>query len=248
MKAPSTPAAILIGSILISLAILFSGGIISLKGVDLSKSLDSQVAAKNAAAPVAQAPSQQANAEADIIKNLKTYAGKLGLDQNQFDSCLDSGSKASEVDKDQKDGEDAGVQGTPSFFINGRPLAIGAAPFAQFKKVIDEELNDTAGSVERKTVSVGNLPVEGNTNAPVTFIEFADYQCPFCGRFYTDAEAQIKKEYIDTGKVKLYYRDYPLIQIHPGAQKAAEAARCAGDQGKYWQYHDLIFQNQQNIF
>lgn len=239
-KSPlSTSTAILIGSVLISVAVLVSGGVITGKG-----------GAKNVAnnAPVQEAPSQQGKTEADIIKNLKTYAGKLSLDQNKFNSCLDSGSKASLVATDLKDGAAAGVQGTPSHFINGRPMFIGAAPFEQFKKVIDEEINKSAVDAERADVSTGNIPPLGNVNAPVTLIEFSDYQCPFCARFYQGAEAQIKKEYVDSGKVKIYFRDFPLTQIHPGAQKAAEAARCAGDQGKYWEYHDLIFENQPSIF
>ncbi len=237
----STPTAVLIGSIFISIAILISGGVIT--GKNLNKNT------AGSGAPSAQVPAQQAKTEADIVKSLKSYAGKLGLDQNKFNSCLDSGQKADLVSADEKDGTTAGVQGTPSFFVNGRPLMIGAAPFDQFKKVIDEELSGSAAAgTKRQDVSVGNLPVRGDANAPVTFIEFSDYQCPFCGRFYSDAEVQIQKEYVDTGKVKLYYRDYPLTQIHPGAEKAAEAARCAGDQGKYWEYHDLIFSNQSNIF
>ncbi|MDO8498619.1 MAG: thioredoxin domain-containing protein [bacterium] len=240
---PST--AIIIGSILISLSILVSGGVISLKSAKTSK--DSAVVQVQPTPQPQQQPQQKT--EADIVANLKTYAGKLGLDQNKFNQCLDSGEKASQVSADQKEGNDLGVGGTPSFFVNGRPLFIGASPFAQFKKVIDEELSGSApAGTERKTVAVGNLPVLGSSSAAVTFVEFSDYQCPFCGRFYEDAEAQIKKEYIDTGKVKFYYRDYPLTQIHPGAEKGAEAARCAGDQGKYWEYHDLVFQNQENIF
>ncbi len=86
-------------------------------------------------------------------------------------------------------------------------------------------------------------PVEGNANAPVTIIEFSDFQCPFCERFYTGTLSQIRKDYIDTGKVKLIYRDFPL-NFHPEAQKAAEAAGCAEEQGKFWEYHDKIFQNQ----
>ena len=86
-------------------------------------------------------------------------------------------------------------------------------------------------------------PVLGKDNAPVTIIEFSDYQCPFCRRFYVDTLPQLKKEYIDTGKVKLIFRDFPL-SFHPGAQPAAEAAECADDQGKYWEMHDKIFEEQ----
>ena len=236
----STPVAILAGALIVAVAILTSGGIIK---------LGKQSKTVSAPAP-SQAPSQvvQAKTEADIIKNLKDTAGKLGLDQGKFDKCVDSGEKASLVKKDMDDGSAAGVNGTPAFFVNGRLLS-GAQPFSAFKQVIDEELSGSAaGTVTRQTVAVGDLSVQGQTGAKVTIIEFSDYQCPFCERHFSQTEGQLKTEYIDTGKVKFYYRDYPLSQIHPGAQKAAEAARCAGDQNKYWQYHDLIFQNQQNIF
>jgi protein-disulfide isomerase len=233
-------ASVLIGSVLISLSILVHGGIIKIGKAD------SVATPPPAAAP---AGGQAAKTDAQRMEGLKKIAADLKLDTNKFNSCLDSGDKASAVSADLADGSTAGVGGTPSFFVNGRELFIGASPFAEFKKVIDEELNGTApATVTRKTVGVGNLPPRGNLNAPVTFIEFSDYECPFCSRFYTDAEQQIMKEYVNTGKVKFYYRDYPLTSIHPGAQKAAEAARCAGDQNKYWEYHDLVFTNQAAIF
>ena len=94
-------------------------------------------------------------------------------------------------------------------------------------------------------VSADDDPVLGEKDAPVTIIEFSDFQCPFCERFYSQTLEQIKTNYIDTGKVKLIYRDFPLDSIHPMAQKAAEAAECADEQGKYWEYHDKLFQNQE---
>jgi protein-disulfide isomerase len=89
----------------------------------------------------------------------------------------------------------------------------------------------------------------GDPNAPVTIIEFSDYECPYCGRHYTETLPLLKSEYIDTGKVKLVFRDFPLTNIHPMAQPAAEAAEClrdaAGNDEAYFEYHDLIFTNQQ---
>ena len=81
-------------------------------------------------------------------------------------------------------------------------------------------------------------------DAPVTIVEFSDYQCPFCRRFYATTLPAIKKEYIDAGKVRYVFRDFPLEELHSHARKAAEAAHCAGEQGKYWQMHDALFQNQ----
>src|SRR3989344_1321631 len=86
----------------------------------------------------------------------------------------------------------------------------------------------------------------GDKNAPVTIIEFSDFQCPFCRKFWTETFEQLKTQYIDTGKVKLVYRDFPLASLHPMAQKSAEAAECAKEQGKFWEYHDKMY-GEQNI-
>ena len=86
--------------------------------------------------------------------------------------------------------------------------------------------------------------VRGDAKAPVTIIEFSDYQCPFCERFYSQTEKQIEEQYVKTGKVKFVYRDFPL-SFHQNAQKAAEAAECAGEQNKYWEMHDKLFDNSQ---
>lgn len=84
--------------------------------------------------------------------------------------------------------------------------------------------------------------VKGDADAPVTIVEFSDYECPFCARFYSQTYGQIVSEYIDTGKVKLIFRDFPL-SFHQQAQKAAEAAECAGEQGKYYEMHDMLFED-----
>jgi len=81
----------------------------------------------------------------------------------------------------------------------------------------------------------------GDPEAPVTIVEFSDYECPFCARFYSQTLDQIKTEYVDTGKVKIVYRDFPL-SFHQQAQKAAEAAECAGEQGQYYDMHDKLFE------
>ncbi len=82
--------------------------------------------------------------------------------------------------------------------------------------------------------------LRGNPGAPVTIVEFADFTCPFCHKAEPTVAALLSKY---PGKVKFGYRDFPLMQIHPQAELAAEASRCAGEQGKYWEYHDLLFSN-----
>ena len=95
-------------------------------------------------------------------------------------------------------------------------------------------------------MDIGKEPFKGASNAKVAVIEFSDFQCPFCGRYDKDTYPQLIKEYVDSGKVKYVWRDYPL-DFHKNAEKAAEAAHCAGEQGKFWEMHDRLFANQQNI-
>src|SRR6266568_3331990 len=96
-------------------------------------------------------------------------------------------------------------------------------------------------------LSVGQGPNLGSPDAPVTLVEFSDYQCPFCQRYVSNTFSELKKDYIDTGKVRYVFRDFPLESIHPQARKAAEAAHCAGDQGKYWEMHDTLFKDQRAL-
>jgi protein-disulfide isomerase len=96
-------------------------------------------------------------------------------------------------------------------------------------------------------VAVGDNPMLGNPDAPLTLVEFSDYQCPFCRQFSESTLPALRKDYIDPGKLRYAFRDFPIAQIHPLARKAAEAARCAGDGGKYWDMHDLLFRNQRAL-
>ena len=93
-------------------------------------------------------------------------------------------------------------------------------------------------------ISQDNDPIRGDPNAPITIIEFSDFQCPFCARFHVETLPSLLEEYIDAGKVNLVYRDFPIQSIHPNALPAAVAAECANEQGKYWEYHDTLFEKQ----
>lgn len=100
-----------------------------------------------------------------------------------------------------------------------------------------------ATSQARKSVSIDDDPILGDANAKVTIVEFSDYQCEFCRIFWKNTFPQLRQHYIDTGKVRLVYRDFPQ-SVHPEATIAAIAAECAADQGKYWEYHDKVFSEQ----
>jgi protein-disulfide isomerase len=98
----------------------------------------------------------------------------------------------------------------------------------------------------RVQVSDVDAPTTGLKNAPVTIIEFSDFECSYCEKFYTQTLPLIQKNYITTGKLRFVYRDFP-IAFHQYAYKAAEAAKCAQEQGKFWEYHDLLFNNQNSL-
>ena len=90
-------------------------------------------------------------------------------------------------------------------------------------------------------VSIDPARVRGAADAPITMVEFSDFQCPFCGQAYMTVKYLLQKY---AGKVKLAYRDLPLDEVQSNVNGAGEASRCAGDQGKFWEYHDLLFENQ----
>src|SRR5215216_2549390 len=102
---------------------------------------------------------------------------------------------------------------------------------------------DTSRPSITTTIPLDTLPARGNADAPVTVVEYADFQCPACGVFATTMEAGIVKDYVDTGKVRFVFHDFPLPQ-HANAIAAAEAARSAADQGAFWPYHDLLYARQ----
>ena len=96
-------------------------------------------------------------------------------------------------------------------------------------------------------ISISGAAFKGTADARVTLVEFSDYQCPFCRRHFTRTMPELVKNYVETGKLKYVMKEFPLAQIHPKAQKASEAALCAGEHDKYWDLHDLIFANQRKV-
>ncbi len=97
------------------------------------------------------------------------------------------------------------------------------------------------------TLGVKDAIFKGERTAKLTLIEFSDYQCPFCGRHSRETLPQIVRDYVETGKLRYVFRNFPLETLHPHAFKAAEAAYCAGEQGRYWEMHDRLFANQQAL-
>jgi protein-disulfide isomerase len=95
-----------------------------------------------------------------------------------------------------------------------------------------------------QTISIDGASVKGDKKARVILIEFADYQCTFCARFHHETFPRIDEEYVLIGKAKFIFRNFPLEHRHPYAFKAAEAAICAGEQGKFWAMHSRLFRLQ----
>ncbi len=159
-------------------------------------------------------------------------AAGLNLDTAVFDTCLASGKFDAAIQAGVSEGRQIGVGDLPYFFIEGYPLS-GAEPNS-VEIALGLPLN----------VPIGDAYTLGDPNAPITMIEFTDFQCPFCERHFTETMPQIRQNFIDTGKVFYVFKDFPLSAIHPQAQLAAEAARCAGAQEAYVPMHDALFQNQ----
>lgn len=128
---------------------------------------------------------------------------------------------------------------------------------AKIAKLSNELSGDADQNTKKQQVPSTNTPnddlsltiksqdyVKGDENAPVTIFEFSEFQCPFCVKFYNEAYQNIIKDYVETGKVKIVFKHFPLA-FHQNAQKAGEAAECAGEQGMFWEYHDFLFETKQ---
>lgn len=181
-------------------------------------------------------------------------------------ACLAGDEFAAAVQEGVREGQRLGVNGTPTFYINGYPI-VGAQPYATFEYAISlaeagdledafREAAEEQAAAAATATAVAAIPVEvplagapalGDPDAPVTIVEYSDYQCPFCWRHFQET-IPLLQPYIDAGQVRYVFKDYPIRRSHPEAQKAHEAARCAREQGgdeAYWQMHDLIFAAQE---
>ncbi len=136
-------------------------------------------------------------------------------------------------------GEETEVRQRIQIYLKQQKLAAQRAQFVETlrsqAKIVDRL---AAPPIVRVEVPLDGAAIRGAADAPVTIVEFSDFHCPFCKRVQPTL-AQLLERY--PGKVRLAYRDYPIDSLHPQARRAAEAARCARDQGKFWEYHDLVF-------
>ena len=111
----------------------------------------------------------------------------------------------------------------------------------QIRQLLQKQAeNKPSAGPAKARLNLERAPMLGSKDAPITMVEFTDYQCPFCQRFHMQVYGELKKNFIDTGKVRFFSRDLPLESLHPNAIRAAQAAHCAGDQGQFWKLRDMM--------
>lgn len=122
-----------------------------------------------------------------------------------------------------------------------------SAPAAAAGAAVQEESSVTTAvpQVTRYAVPVDDDPALGPADAPITIVEFSDFECPFCQKWNSEVYGKLKEQYPD--QVRLVYRDFPLESIHANAFPAAEAANCANEQGQFWPFHDKLFSMEQGL-
>jgi protein-disulfide isomerase len=196
-------------------------------------------------------------ASSDVETAIMEAAATLGYDREALTACLGDPAILEAISRDVQETQKFGFQGTPSFMLNGR-LIPGFLPWERFASLIEASRAEALGQALPAGYALAPTPpppdtefepeefaVDGDPDAPVTIVEFSDYQCPYCQRFFQETKTQLDERYIDTGKVRLIYKDFPLDNIHPQARAAASAAECAGAQNAYWAMHDRLFEGKE---
>ena len=187
------------------------------------------------------------------------FATELELDTEVFDQCVAERRYDELVQANMDEAAGFGVSGTPFFFIDGFPIN-GAQPYDLFEFAIGRAEEGTLAEAYQPQqqqqqqqqqqppsiveVDLGDSFGIGDPNAPVTIVEFTDFQCPFCARHFAQTLPGLIEGYVETGMVYYVFKDLPLTQIHPQAFVAAEAAQCARDQEAYMGMHDMLFGKQ----
>jgi len=183
---------------------------------------------------------------------LAAIAVQSGLDMVAWQSCRSDPAMASRVDADLSLAGAAGVHATPTFAVNGT-LLVGAQPVAAFRTAFDAaRARAQASGVPASRyyesavpqIPVGSSPVRGPAEAWITVVEFSDFQCPHCATVQTTL-ATVLPEY--GADIRVVFKSFPL-SFHTHARATAIAAECAHAQGRFWQFHDLVFGGQSAPF
>lgn len=209
------------------------------------------------------------NSETTHKEMFEQYASELELDVDAFKNCLENGQYDEEIEASVQEALQLELNSTPYFVVNGFPIIRGAQPFENFEYVIELAENDqlVAAIMESQQqqqiqqqqqaqqqqeqpepVNVGKVPegdsyVMGDDDAPITIVEYTDYQCPFCSRHFSQTFDKIRENYIDKGIVRYVFKDFPL-SFHAQATQAAVAAHCAKAQDAFYEMHQTLFNNQ----
>jgi len=255
-----TPIAVVIGAVIIAGAIWYTDDEAPAADHDMEAAATGGEDA-GVGASIAPTAGPATSGATTMLATLLEYAKQLGLDQAKFQQCLGKQETAQSISRQLQRGQSLGVNGTPTFYINNKRI-VGSQPAAVFDEVIAAELkgspttlngySDTikqlaATSPPRfeivaQKVDVSDAAIEGNPMARVMVAEFSDFQCPFCRRWTQDYLSKIRGNLGDD--VALAFLHFPIVSIHPNAGNASAGAVCAGEQGKFWQMHDLLFSKQ----
>lgn len=173
--------------------------------------------------------------------SFKGYAEELGLDTSAFDNCLDSGETAVIVQGDGLAGQTLGVNATPYFFINDLPIR-GGLSIDSLGQIID--YTAAGGEPPQIVPPTGDDHLRGDTQtARAITVAFVDYSSPESAQHALEVLPELVEEYVETGQLVYVLHPWAATMDSPGA-RAAIAAECAGEQGKYWEMHDQLFEEQ----
>jgi protein-disulfide isomerase len=189
----------------------------------------------------------------DAAKQFRDQALSIGVDATKFDACLSAAETAAAIQRDIQAGAQMGVQGTPAFFINDWFLG-GAYPIEEFQATIEKAQQGLHpaptptplppgvapydADPNRPGLTYDGSPTRGKTDANLVLVSFNDFKCPNCTKFFKDVEPGVKTKYLDTGQMREAFKFFPN-----SAPNAAIASLCASDQGKFWEFHDLLYSN-----
>ncbi len=188
----------------------------------------------------------------DFENALTEAAEGVGLDLDAWNACRHSDAASVRVDNDIALGHSAGVRGTPAFALNGEVLG-GVQPLEALQREADAaraeaqrsgNARDSYYGATYPKLPVGDSPVRGTADAWVTVLEFGDFQCPYCREAKPIMDDLLEANPKD---VRLVFKHFPL-DMHAHARPAAIAAECASQQGKFWPFHDTLYENQRSIF
>jgi protein-disulfide isomerase len=206
-------------------------------------------------------PTAPAASMSGLLDTIRGYARQLGLNEGEFNQCINTQTNVQRINQDLQAGAALGVTGTPTFFVNNKKI-VGSRSLAILNEVIDKELEGSPTSIDAYSPAIQQLAamsppafaimeqkpdtagasIEGSPNARVIVAEFSDFQCPFCKQWTDQSMMQLRNRLGDD--VALAFLHFPIVQIHPNAGNASLVAICAGQQGKFWEMHDLLFARQ----